>query len=251
MKIKSVRIAGLVCGLGLLLATGAGTMTASATSVGDVIAYAYAVGLPESTIQQCINQYSGGTYTSEQCDQAIAALADWAAKRDQSIEDEINKGTTAPPAETTAAAGGNSDTTDTTPSAKDFINMTLGEKVSYVNSLPEDQRKEFIQNMSNDERNSFLKQMDKTKQAEVIAEMMGVGKAFGLNFSVDTLSKDAIAISARDKDGNLVDVTTFGNTVEETGIPYTVPVLIGSGAILLAAGGIGAALFCCKRRSHR
>lgn len=259
MKIKSVRIAGLVCGLGLLLATGAGAMTASATSVGDVIAYAYAVGLPESTIQQCINQYSGGTYTSEQCDQAIAALADWAAKRDQSIEDEINKGTTAPPTETTAAAGGNSDTTETaaapvtttTPSAKDFINMTLGEKVSYVNSLPEDQRKEFIQNMSNDERNSFLKQMDKTKQAEVIAEMMGVGKAFGLNFSVDTLSKDAIAISARDKDGNLVDVTTFGNTVEETGIPYTVPVLIGSGAILLAAGGIGAALFCCKRRSHR
>ena len=68
---------------------------------------------------------------------------------------------------------------------------------------------------------------------------------------MDTLSKDAIAISARDKDGNLVDVTTFGNTVEETGIPYTVPVLIGSGAILLAAGGIGAALFCCKRRSHR
>ena len=60
MKIKSVRIAGLVCGLGLLLATGAGAMTASATSVGDVIAYAYAVGLPESTIQQCINQYSGG-----------------------------------------------------------------------------------------------------------------------------------------------------------------------------------------------
>ena len=141
--------------------------------------------------------------------------------------------------------------TTTTPSAKDFINMTLEEKVSYVNSLPEDQRKAFIQNMSNDERNSFLKQMDKTKQAEVIAEMMGVGKAFGLNFSVDTLSKDAIAISARDKDGNLVDVTTFGNTVEETGIPYTVPVLIGSGAILLAAGGIGAALFCCKRRSHR
>ena len=42
MKIKSVRIAGLVCGLGLLLATGAGAMTASATSVGDVIAYASA-----------------------------------------------------------------------------------------------------------------------------------------------------------------------------------------------------------------
>ncbi|MFR4476521.1 MAG: hypothetical protein ACLT3Y_04460 [Ruminococcus callidus] len=149
------------------LATGAGAMTAS-TSVGDVIA----TPTPWDCRRAPFSSASTSTaaeHTPRNSAIRHAALADWAAKRNQSIEDEINKGTTAPPAETTAAAGGNSDTTETaaapvtttTPSAKDFINMTLEEKVSYVNSLPEDQRKEFIQNMSNDERNSFLKQMDK------------------------------------------------------------------------------------------
>jgi hypothetical protein len=78
----------------LVLGCGAGTLTASATSVGDVIAHAYAVGLPESDIQACIAQYSGREYTSEQCDQAIAALDNWAKERDDKINEEINKGTT-------------------------------------------------------------------------------------------------------------------------------------------------------------
>jgi hypothetical protein len=36
------------------------------------------------------------------------------------------------------------------------MDMTLDEKVSYINSLPADKRDSFVQNMSNDERNSFL-----------------------------------------------------------------------------------------------
>lgn len=59
MKQTTKKLAGLACGLALVLGCGAGTLTASATSVGDVIAHAYAVGLPESDIQACIAQYSG------------------------------------------------------------------------------------------------------------------------------------------------------------------------------------------------
>ena len=94
MKQTTKKLAGLACGLALVLGCGAGTLTASATSVGDVIAHAYAVGLPESDIQACIAQYSGREYTSEQCDQAIAALDNWAKERDNKINEEINKGTT-------------------------------------------------------------------------------------------------------------------------------------------------------------
>ncbi|MFR0950899.1 MAG: hypothetical protein ACLSFT_10415 [Ruminococcus callidus] len=94
MKQTTKKLAGLACGLALVLGCGAGTLTASATSVGDVIAHAYAVGLPESDIQACIAQYSGREYTSEQCDQAIAALDNWAKERDDKINEEINKGTT-------------------------------------------------------------------------------------------------------------------------------------------------------------
>ncbi len=259
MKHMTKKIAGLSLGLALVLGCGVGTLSAAATSVGDVIAHAYAVGLPEAQIQQCIAQYSGGNYTSEQCDKAIAALDNWASQRDQKIEDELNKGTTAPAdnadssaGETTtttaAKANGSSAAQTTTPSAKDFMDMTLDEKVSYINSLPADKRDSFVQNMSNDERNSFLKQLDTSDQLDIIASMADVGEAFGVNFSVDEISDGAISISAHDADGNLVGVSTFGNTVEATGIPYTVPVLIGGGAVVLAAAGLGIVL-CRSKKS--
>ena len=60
MKHMTKKIAGLGLGLALVLGCGVGTLSAAATSVGDVIAHAYAVGLPEAQIQQCIAQYSGG-----------------------------------------------------------------------------------------------------------------------------------------------------------------------------------------------
>ena len=208
MKHMTKKIAGLSLGLALVLGCGVGTLSAAATSVGDVIAHAYAVGLPEAQIQQCIAQYSGGNYTSEQCDRAIAALDNWASQRDQKIEDELNKGTTA----------------------------------------PADNRDSFVQNMSNDERNSFLKQLDTSDQLDIIASMADVGEAFGVNFSVDEISDGAISISAHDADGNLVGVSTFGNTVEATGIPYTVPVLIGGGAVVVAAAGLGIVL-CRSKKS--
>ena len=246
MKHMTKKIAGLSLGLALVLGCGVGTLSAAATSVGDVIAHAYAVGLPEAQIQQCIAQYSGGNYTSEQCDRAIAALDNWASQRDQKIEDELNKGTTAPAdnadssvGETTttaAKANGSSAAQTTTPSAKDFMDMTLDEKVSYINSLPADKR------------NSFLKQLDTSDQLDIIASMADVGEAFGVNFSVDEISDGAISISAHDADGNLVGVSTFGNTVEATGIPYTVPVLIGGGAVVLAAAGLGIVL-CRSKKS--
>ena len=227
MKQTTKKLAGLACGLALVLGCGAGTLTASATSVGDVIAHAYAVGLPESDIQACIAQYSGREYTSEQCDQAIAALDNWAKERDNKINEEINKGTTtAAPEENrttettaaTAAAAAGKTAQTTAPAKKDFLNMTLNEKVEYINSLPADQR-----------------------------NMTDVGKAFGVNFSVDSVSDDAISVSIHDENGNLVGVSTYGNTVEATGIPYTVPVLIGGGAILLASAGLGALLLRSRR----
>ena len=213
MKQTTKKLAGLACGLALVLGCGAGTLTASATSVGDVIAHAYAVGLPESDIQACIAQYSGREYTSEQCDQAIAALDNWAKERDNKINEEINKGTTtAAPEENrttettaaTAAAAAGKTAQTTAPAKKDFLNMTLNEKVEYINSLPADQRNDFVQNMSNEERNSFLKQMKTSDQLDVISAMTDVGKAFGVNFSVDSVSDDASSVSIHDENGNLV-----------------------------------------------
>lgn len=252
------RWTGLLIGLGLALCTG--HMTVSATSVGDVIAHARAVGMPESQIQAYTNQgmSMGREFTSAECDRAIAALDAWAAERDSAIQDVINQGTTTASEQKTetqttavSAAAGTQTTKPaaTAPSKQEFIEMPIEEKVAYINSLSPEQRTDFINNMSNEERNSFLKQMDVSKQADIIASLADVGDTFGLTFSVDQLSENGAAISARDKDGNLVGVTTFGETVEQTGTPYTVPILIGGGMILLAAGGMGFVLLRSRKKT--
>lgn len=243
----------ILCGIGLALSAGSLSLTASATTVSDVIAHAYAVGLPESTIQQCINQYSGGEYTSEQCDAAIAQLDAWAAQRDEAIEEVLSEDSTEDAESTTEETETTTEAAATTEEVteQEFIKMSLDEKTSYVNSLSDEDREEFIANMSNDVRNSFLKQLDTDAQLEIIASLADVGDTFGVSFSVDTISDDDIAISARDADGNLVDVTTFGNTVEETGIPYTKPICIGVGAILLAVVGLGVVLRFVTRKTDK
>lgn len=250
MNIFGKRFAGICCALGLILGAGVGTISASATSVGDVIAHARAVGMPESMIQSYTNQglSMGREFTSEECDQAIAALDQWAAERNSAIEDTLNESTAS--AEESSSAQTTTTAVTEKVTQQQFIDMTIDEKVSYVNSLPDKERTDFINNMSNEERNSFLKQMDTSKQADVIASLLDVGDAFGLTFSVDELSGGSAAISARDASGNLVGVTTFGDTVEQTGTSYTVPIAVGGGAILLAAAGMGAVLFAGRRKGN-
>ena len=117
--------------------------------------------------------------------------------------------------------------------------MTLDEKVSYINSLPADKRDSFVQNMSNDERNSFLKQLDTSDQLDIIASMADVGEAFGVNFWWMRSPTAQFPSAPMTQMATWWACPPFGNTVEATGIPYTVPVLIGGGAVVLAAAGLG------------
>lgn len=258
MKKHTSKILGTICGLVLVASTGLGMLSASATTVSDVIAHAYAVGLPESTIQQCINAYGGGTYTSDQCDMAIAALDAWAAECNSAIEDAVEEGSDdSSDTETSSSSSTESETEETeeTTSAstevtdEEIIEMTLEEKVAYVNSLSEEEQEDFMENMSTEVRNSFLKQLDTDAQLEVVASLIDVGDALDVSFSVDSIDDDTLVIAARDADGNLIDLTTFGDTVEETGYAYTVPILIGVGAIVLAVTGFVIILLVDRKKN--
>lgn len=242
----------------LLTVSCIGGLSASATTVDDVIAHAYAVGLPDETIQQCINQYSSGQYTSEQCDAAIAELDAWAADRNAAVSSAIADGgkTTTPAnnngnnnngnagAETAAPNTPSSSTTTTIA----FANMTPEQKQDYVSGMTQQEQKEFLENMSNEDRNSYLKDLGLSDKADMLQGFLNIGESLGMNFSIDTIDDDTIIVSARDADGNLKDVMTFGNEVEATGKPYTVPVLLASGMIVLAVGGLGALLYCAKKQ---
>ena len=106
-------------------------MTASATSVGDVIAYAYQVGMPEDMIQQYIAMGNGREWTSEQCDQAIAALSAWAAERDTAI----------------SGGGQQSAPAEKVPDPiepEEFEEMSIEEKQEYITSIPSEQKQEYL-----------------------------------------------------------------------------------------------------------
>lgn len=197
-------------------------ITSSATSVGDVIAYAYQVGMPEDMIQGYIAMGSGREWTSEQCDQAIAALSAWAAERDSAI------------------SGGNVQT-QTVPDSiepEEFEEMSIDEKQEYITSIPSEQKQEYLDVMTNDEKNQLLKKLDTSEQVEVIAGMLGFGDPFGYNFSIEDVSDGSVMISARDEDNKLIGVTVLGDSVEKTGKTYTCPILAALGAILMSAIGI-------------
>ena len=200
-------------------------ITASATSVGDVIAYAYQVGMPEDMIQQYIAMGSGREWTSEQCDQAIAALSAWAAERDTAI----------------SGGGQQSVPAEKVPDPiepEEFEEMSIEEKQEYITSIPSEQKQEYLDVMTNDEKNQLLKKLDTSEQVEVIAGMLGFGDPFGYNFSIEDVSNGSVMISARDENNKLVGVTVLGDSVEKTGITYPVPILAATGAILLSAVGI-------------
>lgn len=208
-----------------LAAIGCTPMITSAASVGDVISYAYQVGMPEDMIQQYIAMGSGREWTSEQCDQAIAALSSWAAERDTAIS---GGGQQSVPAEKVP------DPVE----PEEFEEMSIEEKQEYITSIPSEQKQEYLDVMTNDEKNQLLKKLDSSEQVEVVAGMLGFGDPFGYNFSIEDVSNGSIMISARDEDNKLVGVTVLGDSVEKTGVTYPVPILAATGAILLSAVGI-------------
>lgn len=253
------RLISAVMGLSMAMAASASVYTdrVSATTVDDVIAYAYEVGLPEAQIQECINRYSGGTYTSEQCDKAIGMLAQWKADRDAAIgggdtpsEPETESGSssseTEPGSNTESVPDSdkntNADNGTSEPIPEDakeeFVNMDVHDKQEFINSLPSEEKKDYLDLMTNGEKNQLLKELEPSQQVEIISGMLGFGEAFGYQLSVENVSDGAVMLSARDEDGKLVNVSVIGDSVEKTGKSYLVPVSACAGLMLLSVAGM-------------
>lgn len=269
MKKGFRKVCAALCSTALLCAATA--VPASASTVSDVIAAAYAVGIPAQYVQEGIAMYGGGNYTSEQCDQAIASIYSYQGRVDELLEDyfgvpsngggnnnnasDNNSGSNSNAGGNAGSSGNNANSSSSSNSSnnsnsssentggpsgdsdgsKSFTDMTLDEKIDYVNQLPAEERSDYISNLTTEERNSFIKQLPVSDKAAVLNEFLGVGDSLGLHFTVDEMTNDSVVVSARDKDGKLIDVSAMGVTVEETGKSYTTPITI---AALLAGGGI-------------
>lgn len=224
------------------------TMTASATTVGDVIGAAYAAGWPDWMIQEAINTYSGGNYTSEQCDKAISMIYQYDEEAAKQIEEELG---IKPPAASTTAPKDDTVTTTTTTTRKsdnNFINASLEDKKNYLNSMTDKEKEQFINSLTPSERNSILKQLSAEDKAKLLANFMDVGKEFGITFNIDDISGDNLTVSAVDENGKLINVTSMSVKVDPTGYSYTMPIVISGGLLLLSVGGI--ALVTRKKKNR-
>lgn len=86
----------------------------------------------------------------------------------------------------------------------------MQEKIDYVNQMPAEERSNYLSNLTPEERNSFIKQLPLNDKADVLNEFLGVGDSLGLHFTVDEMTNDTVVVSARDKNGKLIDVSGYG-----------------------------------------
>ena len=256
------RTARIAAAAAVLLCGAALPMNASANSVEDVYNAMRKIGMPESMIQEAKLQYqntehdengmsiNGNYFTYD-------VWADMVEIYEDEIWNEVGKqfnisgadikqaSAETTPAQTPSDSNPSAETTPqpakpavSVEPEKPFVNMTLDEKKEYVASLPEEERAGFIAGLSTTERNSIIKQMDTGSQANIASGFIELGEQLGMHISVDQLDGNGINYSVRTGDGTLIDVSSVGTTVDDTGWNTTIPVLGGSAMILGAVGGM-------------
>ena len=87
-------------------------------------------------------------------------------------------------------------------------------------------------------------------KANVLNEFLGVGDSLGLHFTIDEMTNDTVVVSARDKNGKLIDVSAMGVTVEETGKSYTLPIAVAALMAGCGVSGMAALVFFAGRKKR-
>ena len=236
--------------------------TVSAATEADVIAAARAAGFPETYVQQGANYLAGTEYTSEQYDKMVDALLGYTGRTDEAIKQYLGEDAVTDSSEEQAPSGGEqassgeqpaSDEQSANPESEGGTSEQPASQGAAANAAPaaeqknektdfskmtEAEKDEYIKNMSQAEKNQILKNLDKEKQMEIINSMIDASSALGMNVSVDSFSKEKIEYSIRDDKGGVVDISSIGVIVDDTGIDYTALYLTAAGVVLVSAAGI-------------
>lgn len=262
--LSAMLTAGCLCSLAL---------PAAAYTVDEVAEKARECGYSEEMIQLGYNEWATGNYTQADLDAIYEQLCAYDDQADDMV-DSIFENTsipddvvvpTNPPAEEDSSASEESTASGTTDSQEssssggtasgtvssaDFINMTLEEKIAYVNSMDEATREAFLDNLTAEERNSIIKQMSLDDKAELMQGYIDTAETMGLNVVVDSLTDTNISVTIRNQDGVIVDKAAVGVTIDETGISHTKLIVLAAAAVALSVLGL-AALYRYLCRSDR
>ena len=228
------------------------TTSVKAATKEDVIAAAQAAGIPDTYIQNGINLLESNSYSPQDYDNIIAKIKEYSDSSNGGVEDflEDNSGAGAPsqtqPAVTTGAAeqtqsaGNAAGNPVSNPSAAGNQSSVVAGIVDKYASMTPEEKKEYIEGMTAAEKNEIIKNLDKDKQLEIINSLIDAGSEFGMNITVDGLTDNALTYSVRDNDGQIVDISSVGVIVGDTGIDYTAFILIAAAVIVMSCAGIAA-----------
>lgn len=248
-------IKSVISGITALCCMAFPALSADCATVDDCAEVARSYGVSESAIQSAYNAYYANpeAYTSEDFDMVIQTLHLYGTDSDKAIKayfgitdtpdtpsepsEEPVQTETKPSEDSPAGAVTTENTTESEPDT-DFINMTIDEKSEYINSLPESERGNFIDNLTTEERNSIIKQLPMEDKTELLSRFAEAGEQMGLNMTVDEITDDSISLSIRNNDGMLVDQSSLGVIVEDTGYDYRLIFGAVSALILVSVSGI-------------
>ncbi len=219
---------------------------ASAATLEDVAEAARAMGYPELCIQEGINYCQTSNYTPEQYDQIVAAVYE---NNDEIWNVIYQEYGIEAPAETESSSSGADETENSGESADpaqpqfsitttEFLALSMEEQKAFLQSLTAEEQSAFLGSLTPQERNAILKQLSTDAKAQVLSQMVEAGASMGLHFTVEELTDESLTLSVRGEDGTLVDVSSVGIVVDDTGISHT-GLILGAGAVLLlSAGGL-------------
>lgn len=206
-----------------------------AATVDDVAATARSYGIPENFIQQGYNEYykDPSAYTSEDFAYAI----DYLNQYHDEVLQKLLESVPSSGSQGSAAGSGddNTETTDWRIPEEEFSGMTLDEKRNYLAGLNDQQREEFLNSLSPEELKSVVKQLSTGAKADILDKFVQAGDKLGINVTVDEVTDDDVSITMRDDNGEVLDKSSFGIVVEDTGYDYRL-ILSVCGLLLLGAG---------------
>lgn len=212
--------------------------SAMATTVDDVAAVARSYGYSEDDISQGYNAYYANPekYPSEVLDQAIAYLhASGSQIIDTAPQQPGSPVTTETTAETPTESqqDASADTeqqpvSDLTLTASDgstftrisrekFIAMSYDDKMAYVHSFTTEQQQAIIDDLSPEEYRAIIKQSPAEQKLKVVEKLSEAAGQMGLNITVDEITDDSLTVAMRNDKGELLNVSTAGVAVDDTG----------------------------------
>ena len=244
-----------------------GSLNISATSKDDVVAAARNAGLPETLVQQGINYLQSGTFTSEQYDSMIAIIGSFAGMKEEEIINHLNNSgiqvevpkqptETEQPVQTEPQPPVENVVPDSSqPAESQPLEQSPAENAPVLEtekkdfaSLTDEEKKEYIAGLTPAEQNQIIKDLDRETQLEIINKLIDASSELGMNVTVDSLTNDTLKYSVVNNNGEIVDISSVGVIVDDTGIDYTMLVVGALSVILISVSGI--ATFALWQRKH-